>query len=109
MKDFFKLWIAVLGFVVILLSVIWIVQGNEFFLAKVFWPRMEGVRREAFEQSNAYNRGMIQELESLYLEYQKADDNHKKAITSVVSHRYADYPEENLPRHLRSFVTQARK
>ena len=41
----------------------WLAQGNDFLLFQFFAPKYEAVRRETFEQSKAYNQGMIQELQ----------------------------------------------
>lgn len=72
-----------------------------------FAPKFENVRRQTFENSQSYNDGMVQQLSSYYLEYQKADAEQKKAILSVVAHQYANYPVDRLPGHLRSFVSSA--
>jgi len=55
------------------------------------------VRREVFEQTKSYRQGMVQELSYYYLEYQKAEDNHKRAIASVVQQCYADFDTEGIP------------
>ena len=51
--------------IILLLGLGWLVTGNDFFLFKVFAPKYEQVRRETFEQSKAYNQGMIQELQNM--------------------------------------------
>jgi hypothetical protein len=90
-----------------LLGIAWIVQGNEFFLYKVFAPRQEAVRRQVFEQSRAFNQGMIQELENMQLEYVKqTDPGAKAAIGSIILHRASGYNlnDQAVPAELRSFV-----
>lgn len=89
---------------VAMLGLTWLAQGNEFFLMKVFAPRVEQVRRETFEQSKAFNQGMIQELQNMQFEYGKATDDQKSALASVILHRAADYDESKMPADLRSFV-----
>lgn len=112
MKDF----LTVLGIGVLILVVIaaglgmtWVVQGNEFFLQKYFAPKMEDVRRETFEQSKAFNQGMVQELQNMQFEYIKADEKHKDALASIILHRVADYDVEKLPEDLRDFVRQLKR
>lgn len=95
---------AVILFLILVLGFTWIVQGNEFFLNKFFMPRNEQVRRETFEQSKAYNQGMIQELQNMQFEYIKADPAHKAALASIILHRAADYDENKLPADLRTFI-----
>ena len=48
-KDFMAMAMALVGFVIVVLAITWIFQGNDFFLAKVFQPAMEDVRRETYE------------------------------------------------------------
>ena len=48
-----------------------------------FAPKYENTRRQVFEQSNAYNAGMIRDLENLQMEYQRADSNQKDALRPI--------------------------
>lgn len=100
--------LVVLG-IVALFGLTWLVQGNEFFLAKVFAPKMEDVRRETFEHSKAYNQGMTQELQNMQFEYVKADEKQKDALASIILHRVADYDVSKLPADLRTFVEELRR
>lgn len=84
----------------------WVIEGNDFFLYKVFAPRREAVRRETFEQSKAYNDGMAQELRSAQIDYVKATPDQKQAIGSIVMHRVSGYDQSKLPADLRAFVRQ---
>lgn len=86
----------------------WAFTGNDFFLYKVFAPKYEAVRRETFEQSKAYNQGMIQELQSMQFQYEQASDEHKEALASIILHRCADYDDAQMPSDLRSFITKLR-
>lgn len=95
---------AFLGLVIIL-ALTWVFQGNEFFLYKVFAPKQEAVRREVFEESKAYNQGMVQELQNMQFEYEQASPEHKAALASIILHRAADYDVEKLPADLRSFIS----
>ncbi len=109
MRDFLKWTALTFGCLLVFLGVCWIAQGADFFLYKWFAPKYEQVRRETFEQSKAYNQGMIQELENLCLEYGKADPEHKAAIASVVRHRYADFDDARVPSHLQSCLANMRR
>ena len=86
------------------LGLSWVVMGNEFFLYKFFAPKQEQVRREVFEQTKSYRQGMIQELENMQFQYVQADDEHKKALKFMILHRAADFPQDDMPSDLRSFV-----
>jgi len=92
-----------------ILALTWIVQGNDFFLYKAFAPKYEAARRETFEQTKAYNQGMVQELQNMQFEYVKADKAHKAALASIILHRAADYPEDKLPADLRNFIRELKR
>jgi len=104
MKEF----LVVILCIVLILSLVWAFTGNEFFLYKVFAPKTEQVRRETFEQSKAYNQGMIQELQNMQFEYIKADESHQQALASIILHRAADFDESKLPYDLKQFIQKLR-
>lgn len=104
-----KTVLLVIGLVIALLSSVWIIQGNNFFLFKVFAPLYEQTRRETFEQSKAYRQGMIQELQNMQFEYVQATPEQKVALRSIILHRVADFPEEDVPYDLRVFIDQLRR
>lgn len=99
---------AVLASVVLLFAAIWIIQGNDFFMYQVFAPKYEAARRNVFEQSKAYNQGMIQELDQMRLDYVKGTPEQKEAIASIVLHRTADYDVDKLPPYLQTFINSLR-
>ena len=92
-----------------ILGLTWLIQGNDFFMYKFFGIKYENVRREIFEQSQAYNQGMKQELENMRIEYDKADDAHKDAIACIMLRRVSYFGEEKLPPDMREFVTQLKR
>ncbi len=102
---------AVIGILVAVLALTWIVQGNDFFMFKVFAPAYEQVRRDTFEQSKAYNQGMIQELQNMQFEYAKATPEQKEALASVILHRAADFnlDQPQVPADLRAFIAQLKR
>jgi hypothetical protein len=87
----------------------WVVQGNEWFVYDFFASKYEQSRREAFEQSRAYNEGMVQELQNMHFEYVKADEAHQKALGDIILHRTADYDLEKLPPDLREFIQRLKQ
>lgn len=112
MKGFIEVigWLFAGIFAVgLLLGIGWVVQGNDFFMYQMFAPKYESVRRETFEQSKAFNQGMIQELQDMQFQYVKAAPEHKVALASIILHRVADYDESKLPTDLRSFVSGLRR
>jgi hypothetical protein len=109
MKNILKVTGGVIGGLAGILLIMFLIQGTDFFLYKYFAPKQEQVRRETFEQSKAYNQGMIQELQNMQFEYVKADAEHQKALASIILHRAADYPEEKMPDDLRVFINQLKQ
>jgi hypothetical protein len=104
MMDFLKGISIGLLFLIAVISLGWIVEGNNFILYKFFAPKQEAVRRQVFEQSKAYNQGMIQELQNMQFEYIKASPEHKAALASLILHRAADYNENEMPYDLKVFI-----
>jgi hypothetical protein len=99
-----KVFSIALGCIVVVFGFTWLVQGNDFFLNKVFAPQYESVRRQTFEQSKAYNQGMVQELQNMQFQYIQASDNQKAALRSIILHRAADFNENQLPTDLYQFI-----
>jgi len=95
---------GILFFICLIFGTVWVVQGNQFFLMKVFAPAEEQVRRETFEQSKAYNQGMIQEIQNMQFQYIQANKDQKDALASIILHRVADFDLDKMPSDLKSFV-----
>lgn len=102
---------AVIGVLVGIVALTWMVQGNDFFMYKYFGPKYEQQRREIFEQSRAFNQGMVQELQNMQFNYVKATPEQKDALASIILHRSSGYNLEDsiVPGDLRSFVEQLRR
>lgn len=92
-----------------LLGLTWVFTGNDFFLYRFFAPKEEAVRRQVFEQSKAYNQGMVQELQNMQYQYVQADKEHKAALASVILHRVADYDVDKLPPDTAAFIAELRR
>ena len=92
---------------VVMMALGWLVQGNDFFMYKFFAPKQEQVRREVFENSRAFNQGMVQELENMQRDYIKEKDpNAKTALASIILHRASGYNLDDpiVSADLRSFI-----
>ncbi|HUO56071.1 MAG TPA: hypothetical protein VMU27_01400 [Candidatus Paceibacterota bacterium] len=100
---------TVVGFVVVVLGLTWVVQGNDFFLYRYFGPQYANVQREIFEQTAPYNQGMAQDLRRMQEEYLAADADHKPALAEVILHNYASYDLNKLPADLRDFYAQVKR
>ena len=87
----------------IIFGMVWLVQGNDFFLTKVFAPKYEQVRRETFEQSKAYRTGAAQQIQQMQFEYVKSSSEQKAALASIILHRSAECYDV-LPYETRAFV-----
>lgn len=90
--------------VAVLIGLIWLFTANDIALTHYAQPKYEAIRRETFEQSKAYNQGMIQNLHTMQMSYVQADDAHKAALAQIILHETADYDVSTLPPDLRSFV-----
>lgn len=108
MKTFFIIAGGLIGVLLLTAGIGWLSAGNDFLMFRFFAPRQEAVRRETFEQSKAFNQGMVQELDAMFQEYAKAGPDQKAALRSIVLHRVADYPVDQLPDYLRAWVSSLR-
>ncbi len=95
--------------IVAVLGITWIVQGNNFFMYKVFAPQYASVQRKVFENTAPYNMGMMQDLRRMQEEYITADAQHKAAIGAMILHNYAQYDEDRMPPDLRTFYEQVKR
>jgi hypothetical protein len=94
--------------VFIIAAVAFFFQGSDFFLYKIFAPKYEQVRRNTFEQSQAYNEGMRRDLENIHNQYLAASDPAAKAaLKATFIHRAEGYPND-LPADLQSFYNSIR-
>jgi hypothetical protein len=108
MKDVLKVVGICFGVLLALFTVGWMVQGNEFFMYKFFAPKQEAVRRQVFEQTYSYRRGVVQELQNMQMEYAKGTPSQRDAMASIILHRAADFPEAEMPSDLRVFIADLR-
>jgi hypothetical protein len=92
---------------IILLTLGWILAGNNLAMMKVFAPATEQVRRETFENSKAYRDGVVQELRSMQRDYILLDDEKKKVgLANVIRHKLAGFPEDAIPYDLQLFIKE---
>jgi hypothetical protein len=103
-RDIEQALVAIVSVATVAMGLAWAIQGNEFFMLKVFAPKIEQVRRETFEESKAYNDGTAQELRRMQSEYIRATPEQKAALASVILHQVAGYDEGRLSPDLRSFL-----
>ena len=98
--------VSVIGIIVAGLGLVWLIQGNSFFMYRFFAPKYEEVRRQVFENTPSYKWGMIQELENMKFKYEQANPEQKDALAAIILHRTSVYGEDRLPSDLHTFVKQ---
>lgn len=94
--------LGIFGFIVMLALVI----GLRFFSLETntfFAPRERALETKVYKESEAYNEGMIRDLENLQLEYIKGTADQKAALKSVIIHRFSVYDINKLPASLQLF------
>jgi len=105
-KDDFYVIVFAVG---LALGSYWLAGANNLAFTKYFSPRLESVRREVFEQSKAYNQGMIQELQNMQFAYFRSDKEQRRALGAIILHRVADFDENKLPYDLKTFIQHLRE
>lgn len=86
MKDYLKMTGAIVVGLAAIALLLFFMQLLGFGLFKTFAPKYEQVRRETFEQSQAYNEGMRRDLESIRNEYLATTDPASKAALRATVH-----------------------
>jgi hypothetical protein len=72
---------------------------------KTIYKAKENAKREVFEQTQSYVEGKRQAALKYYQEYQKLDDDQKKAMKSIIAHDFANFDEDKyLTGELYSFI-----
>lgn len=105
MKNFLITACVIVAILIGTLGLIWIAQGNEFFLYRYFAPKREAVKREVFEQSKEYQHGTIQELDKMRLEHVKSNSSTVKTVIENRALRMvAEFDKLNLPEDLRMWI-----
>lgn len=87
----------------------WLVTAGNFSIFSYFAPRYENVRRNTFEQSQAYNQGMTQEVLDFQRQYITATPSQKEALADVILHKTASYDLSKLPASSRQFIEKLRR
>lgn len=108
MKDVLKALAAILMILFMVFGVMWIIEGNAFFMYKFFAPKQEQVRHEVYENSAAFNEGMAREIRSMQYDYAKSTPSQKDAIATMILHRVDGYDDTQFPADVRAFVHQLR-
>ena len=72
-------------------------------------PMRENVKRDVFENTNSYNRGVANDLARYRKQYLMADQEDKEAIASTIALQFGDYDADKLQSNeLASFLIQIR-
>lgn len=73
---------------------------------RFFAPRQEALRNQVFHESQAYNDGMLRDLENMQMQYNDATPAGKDALRAIALHRFSIYPQDKLPANLLAFYSQ---
>ena len=71
-----------------------------------FNAEREAQRTKVLKESQSYTDGMRTQLNSLYLEYQKADNAGKMGIANATRDFFAAVDTTDYPAYLQTFLTQ---
>lgn len=103
MKDYFK-FVGIVLLIILTLGIFGF-AGNllGFFSFAFFSPKVEQVRYNTFKESQAYNDGMLRDLQNLKLEYMRGNPDQQAALRGIVLQRFGVYDINRLPPDLQSF------
>ena len=100
---------SIIGVILVVLAMTWVIQGNEFFMLRVFGAPMENARYNAQKESQPYRDGLVKEMRRLQTEYVQADPPHQNALAGVILGTVGAGDEEKLPLDLQQFLDQLRQ
>ena len=86
-----------------LIVVVFILNLAGFAQYSFFAPKYTAVQNQVFHESQAYNDGMLRDLENIKREYQQASPQGKQALRATALHRFEIYPRERLTPDLLNF------
>ena len=100
----------VILFIIAILGLTWMSQGNQFFMYKIFAPQYEKVNREVFENTPSYVIGKNNDLANYYREWNKAKTQEdKNIIETVIKSQFDGIKSEDIhSQDLRDFLTKVR-
>lgn len=87
----------------LLLLVTFVLNLFSFSQFAFFAPKVVAVQNKTFHESQAYNDGMIRDLENIKREYQSAAPAGKDALRATAIHRFEIYPRDRMPPDLQNF------
>jgi hypothetical protein len=90
--------------VVAFVATLFLLQLVGFASFAFFAPKVREVERQTFEQSRAFNEGMVRDLENLCLQITTATPAQQAALHTTIRHRAAGYPTDSLPAHVRACI-----
>lgn len=78
-------------------------------VTRVIAPMQQEIQTQVFEQSRAYLEGMRSELGQYYQEWLQEDDPEaKQGIENYVRARFGDFPMDEVPDYLQSWLYDIR-
>ena len=87
----------------VLVAILFVTWGG-IYVKGFFSKQVETQRAKVHENSLAYQRGLRDELNQLYLQYISADSTGKIAIKSVVLSKFGPVDTSDFPQHLQQFL-----
>lgn len=103
-----RAFLEVTGILVALVVLGFIINAIQFGSFSFWAPKFADAERKVFENTQAYNQGMVRDLENLQLQYESGTSEQKLALKATILHRFAGYNENEFPPSLRAFYSKIR-
>ena len=105
--EYGQLWSHGPRLIVWFVVMVGILIGGWLVVAKVLAPEAEAIRRDVYEESKSYRDGTIRDLDNMRLEWSRTEDEAaRKLIEGVAIHRAADFPREDLPERITTWLKE---
>ncbi len=102
-------WRSLVGTVIIAIVIVFTAAAIGLGIYKAFAVPYEDARRDAYEHTQSYVQGSIQDLNNLCLEIDRSDPSHKDLIRGTIRQRYVKLDPNDIPMYLRPCLNDARQ
>lgn len=73
---------------------------------RMYGTELESVRTDIYRENKSYVEGTVRDLREMKVEYEKASDDHKSALKSLILQRAGELDWDRLPSDVRAFLKE---
>lgn len=94
---------------ILLVAFVFSAEFLGFKMEEFFAPKKAALATKVFKEGQAYNEGMVRDLENIKIQYENSTKDQKMSLRAIAIHRFSIYDKEKLPYDLESFYEKLKK